>query len=274
MQTRVLIDAHVHVYNCFDVELFLDSARINFEQTNRKKGDGKPCKKILALTEGHREDWFRTQRKSLFSDSSNQRQSGAADGWLFRAGEEAALLVAEHTDGYQIHIMAGRQIVTAENLEVLALGTALVFEDGAPIADVVQEVNACQALAVLPWGAGKWIGQRGQIVAQTASSFDDSQLLLGDNGNRPWFWPLPSVFTESGLINLPGSDPLPFANEARRPGSYGAEIDLDWQETRPVASLVAALKKTSPKLMPYGRPEGFWRFWRHQVRMQLIKRLR
>lgn len=52
--------------------------------------------------------------------------------------------------------MAGRQIVTAEKLEVLALGTDLDIDDGRPIREVLSLVTENGGLPVIPWGAGKW----------------------------------------------------------------------------------------------------------------------
>ena len=50
-------------------------------------------------------------------------------------------------------------------------------------------------------------------------------LFLGDNGNRPLFWSISRKFfikqKKKELINLPGSDPLPFNSEEKRPGSFG-----------------------------------------------------
>ena len=61
-------------------------------------------------------------------------------------------------------VIAGRQIVSAERIEVLALGTRTQIPDGQPLAATIDAVRADGALAVLPWGFGKWWGARGRMV--------------------------------------------------------------------------------------------------------------
>ena len=80
--------------------------------------------------------------------------------------DEAESLTASSKSGQDLSIVAGRQIVTAENLEILALGFDAGLDDGLPIDEVILAVQAAGALCVLPWGFGKWTGKRGQNRSQ------------------------------------------------------------------------------------------------------------
>ena len=69
-------------------------------------------------------------------------------------------------DGARMLIVAGRQIVSDEGLEILALACREPIEDGRPASTIVAELSARDALVVLPWGAGKWLGERGRLLGR------------------------------------------------------------------------------------------------------------
>ena len=91
-------------------------------------------------------------------------------------------------------LIAGRQIVTEENLEVLALLTDRKFEDGLPLQEVIQTVRENKGISVIPWGFGKWMGRRGRFLESALEEAENSELFLGDNSGRPVFWSRPSHF--------------------------------------------------------------------------------
>ena len=83
-----------------------------------------------------------------------------------------------------------------------------------PVIRAVQENNA---LPVIPWGAGKWMGKRGEIVRRIMEDQKYYPVFMGDNGNRPFFWKKPAIFDEAkekfNIANISGSDPLPFSGK-------------------------------------------------------------
>src|SRR4051794_39643129 len=123
-------------------------------------------------------------------------QSGRA-AWSVRRTQEQESLIL----GDKLLVIAGRQIVTAERIEVLALLTSETFEEGRPLDETIQRTKLAGALVVLPWGVGKWCGARGRSVANAAIRY---AVQLGDNGGRPLGWPRPVLFREHCV--LPGSD--------------------------------------------------------------------
>ncbi|HEX3130500.1 MAG TPA: hypothetical protein VH394_24395 [Thermoanaerobaculia bacterium] len=244
-----LVDSHVHFHACYDLPTFLDGALCNF----RKAGAGIG---YLLLTESAGAHWFRRWRDGLKTKA-----------WGFEPTMEEESLRAVNGAGEKLVLVAGRQIVTRERLEVLALGKDLELPDGLPIREVLEQVRESGALPVLPWGFGKWWGRRGAVVAETLER--DGELFLGDNGGR--LGPEPALFRRArklGIRVLPGSDPLPFARHAGLAGSYGFILPhaVDWD--RPAEMLLRRIRE-SGQPRAFGRRAGLPRFLRDQVGMQL-----
>ena len=159
----VLIDTHVHIHGCFSLAGFFDAAHANFERAARAQSGSRKSSHdgfigVLMLTETARADCFK--RLSARADSED---SGLGE-WRLRHTEETGSVTAERHRRC-LYIIAGRQIVTAERLEVLALGFEGFVPDGAPIRRVIDRVRSAAAVAVIPWGFGKWWGGRGKVVS-------------------------------------------------------------------------------------------------------------
>jgi hypothetical protein len=154
----VLIDTHVHIHGCFPLAGFFDAAHANFARTARAHDGEDRFIGILMLTETARADCFK--RLSARADGEG---SGLGE-WRLRHTEETGSVTAER-HGQRLYIIAGRQIVTAERLEVLALGFEGFVPDGEPIRGVIHRVRSAGAVPVIPWGFGKWWGGRGKVVS-------------------------------------------------------------------------------------------------------------
>ena len=128
-------------------------------------------------------------------------------------------------------VIAGRQVVTAEKLEVLALFVANPIEDGRPIRDVISRVEALGGLTgACPGGSENGTGGVERCWISYLRNPTGQWFCLGDNGGRPAFLPEPRQFRfarEVGIPILPGSDPLPFATEDGGAGSFGCCIDAE-----------------------------------------------
>ena len=200
---------------------------------------------------------------------------------LERAADEASPLSATRettslwfSDGeWRVLVVAGRQIVTAERLEVLALGTRAIIEDGLPLGRVLECIAIEDALPVLPWACGKWIGARGRLVERTIAHADPSSLFIGDNSGRPAFWPAP-IFDRAarrGMALLPGTDPLPLDGEWQRVGRFGCVVRAALSKETPVSDLKRVLRAEGVELRRYGELETPARFVRNQLRLRLSR---
>lgn len=273
MSSCVLLDAHVHIYDRYPLAKFLDSACLNYKKAAEKLGDYDGFVGILLLTETSRDHWFsRLQRLAdgVFTGEINSRD------WRFEHTEEPCSLVAKRGDREDLYIIAGRQIVTSERLEVLAIGADREYPEGLPLNEVIELVQESGALPIIPWGFGKWTGFRGNVVRQVLLNKPGTDLFLGDNGGRLQYWFDPAQFKiarKNGIRILPGSDPLPFASEYRRPGSYGFMLNAPVSSMIPAADIKRHLLNRDVSITPYGRREGVLRFIKNQLSMQLIKYL-
>jgi len=271
----ILVDAHVHIYDCFNLEAFFDSALKNFQASAQRQGHVNHFQSILLLTETQSDHYFR-QLAQLAHQGNGLKQQKIGR-WSIHATQEDCSIYLENPQGQRIDLIAGRQVVTSENLEVLALLTAQEFQDGSTLEKTIDAVISSGGIPVIPWGFGKWIGHRGTILTRLLDHNPFSALFLGDNGGRPVFWPIPPLFkqaTQKGLQILPGTDPLPFADESRRPGSFGFAVEGVLNVDKPAESLKQMLLDSTPSIQSYGTREQPLRFIRNQVSMQIVKRTR
>ena len=168
-------------------------------------------------------------------------------------------------------VIAGRQIVCREGLEVGGIGLADIPDDGQPILEMIDYTAAKGAVTVLPWGFGKWTGARGDLVA---SILDDPpcRIALGDNGGRLAGFPEPELFAmarQKGLPILPGTDPFPFRWDTRRAGTFGIEWRGALDQARPFKSLESIIWDSEQSGEAFGRLVTLPSFIRNQVAIQL-----
>ena len=225
----LLVDTHVHIYGHYNVSRFLDAAHSNMGQV----ADVRP---VLMLTE--------TAQDDAFTQIANERRS--TPGWrVERLPEDSAAVLMHPKAGEPILLVAGRQIITAEKLEILALATTGQFADGVPAEEVLNKLIAAEVPAVMPWGVGKWIGARGALVSRLLEQFGAQPgIMLGDIAGRPMGWPRPKQFQKSAAMGVPilmGSDPLPIPDAEAAVGRYGVHLDATLSDTTPAADLRAAL---------------------------------
>jgi hypothetical protein len=261
-----LVDAHVHLHPCFDRKRFLDGAQSNLSLGASALG-ARPDGGVLCFTES-----AGVHRHRELRESAGRTGTG---GWRMEATEETAALVARRDGEPPLVLVAGRQIVTADGLEVLALGADLPVPDGRPLVDVLAEVREGGAAAVVPWGFGKWSGRRGALLRRLLESGALEGCFLGDNSGRLAFGARPALFSEAerrGVAVLPGSDPLPFPSQAGRAGRYGFLAQFTLDAARPATSLLGHLRTLRTSPCTFGRLEHLPGFMMSQVRMQLRKR--
>lgn len=267
MTAAVFVDGHVHFHNCFEPAAFLAAAHNNFQRQACALGVTEWWGTLL-MTESASADWFRGLAEG--------RTEHTPSGWRVRPLSEPCSLALEGPGGAMLTVIAGRQIVTAERLEVLAIGMPRKIPDGTPLRDCMQVAACAGALRILPWGNGKWLGARGQLIRSLIEQAQAGEFFLGDNSGRLRFAPCPKEFLlgrKKGLWVLPGSDPLPFASESDKVGSYGFSLPMRPDQQNPYAWLRARLASDPQQIRPYGRRESVGRFVRNQLAMQIHKRL-
>lgn len=269
----LIIDAHVHIHDCFDIPRFFDSAFSNCLEVARNVGCDWSYIPILFLTEGRRQRVFHRIHEAT-KKGNNKNADEQTGGYLVFATEEDESLRIQKGDGTFLFLVAGRQIVTAERLEVLALSTVSKIQDGLPLGKTVAAVEKEGALPVIPWGFGKWFGKRRRALVEYLASRRDGVFFLGDNGGRPNFLRFPDFQREAPGVSLkvlPGSDALPIPSELQKVGSFGFTLQEELDLRRPGEALKRILMKPGVVPTPFGSPESTSRFVRNQMILRIWK---
>ena len=271
----IFVDGHVHIYDCFDVDLLFAAARDNFDRAAGQLGIGKESvTPVLLLTEGATDNWYGRLLKTV--KSTEQPVCKISADWDGRFSREMDWLMVYRRDNPEekLYFVAGRQVVTAQSIEVLALFCSDTIQNGLSLKNTVAAIRQSRAIPVLPWGVGKWLGKRGQQIKEFLLSDGEGLLFLGDNGGRPKLWPTPTLFTqglEKNIAVLPGTDPLPLPDEALRVGSFGFYLQEDgMQEASPVASLRHALCSGNAEIFSFGELLNNRVFLVNQLRLRFL----
>jgi hypothetical protein len=268
-ESVMLVDGHVHIHPCFEVEIVLNAALNNFK--NLQESD---ATFFLALTESRNENYFQL----LGQVAQGKEVKGLSlNSWQIMPTDESYSLYAQkfaaESNREGIYLVAGRQIVTLEGLEVLALFTEQTFPDGCSIEQTIASILQVGGIPVIPWGFGKWMGKRGRRLSELLRA-QIPGLYLADNSGRPTFWSEPVFFQRAkhqGMEILSGSDPFPFKSQMMRAGKTGFKVCGVLDPLKPANSLRQLLLEphSSPEL--YGDLETSWNFLCNQVAIQYLK---
>jgi len=221
----MVADTHVHIYPCYDFPAALASLVANLAR--------------LAAGEAVSAAFF-TERHDCRAFASLQDGSLPAAGrdLEVRSLEEGAVLLATG-GGAEVYLFAGRQLVTAERIEVLAVAMPADLPDGQPALKMVEAVLAAGGVPVIGWSPGKWSLSRGHVVRELLRRFKPGDLLLGDTALRPTPCPEPRLMREArrrGLAVIAGSDPLPLPREERLLGTYATVFQGPFDAAQPLES--------------------------------------
>lgn len=272
--TGLLIDAHVHIHERFDPGYVLEQAARNFAHARR----GLACTAAsapgcLLLAENPLDDVFHalTAADEVISTRSKQTKP-----WRIEDTSESCSLICsrESDDGKleRIIVIAGRQIIVRERLEVLALCCKSRFPMGRSLKWTLEESLRAGAVTVIPWGFGKWRFRRGTLVRKVLESGFCECVYLGDNGNRLALSPVPALFklaAERNVRILPGSDPLPMRGRECDAGRYGFLLSGEADIERPALWIKSTLRDRASRMQRFGTREGAVRFCISQLAMQL-----
>ncbi len=262
----IIVDAHVHIYDFFKEDHFLDQAYENFKKEAEKIVPGALFTPFIFLAETETEDWFQLHFHQIQSHRLPYINIGH---WTFQGTDEDCSVSAclDLGEPRYFFIIAGRQIKSEDNLEVLALGTKDSIRGGIPVNDLINLIRAKGALPVIPWGAGKWLGARGQTIKRLLADQEGPLFFLGDTRNRPVLWPRSSIFkkgTRKGFKTLPGSDPLPLSFHEKFPGSYGFWLWGEIQWDKPFMAIKKILLNPEIGVDPFGKRVSPLRFIQDQ----------
>lgn len=212
------VDAHVHIYPLFDPAVFLPAQPRLFGGSAG----------VWLLTESAGCCWFAQLAAGRL---------GLLAGWHASLREPNLALI--ETEGFRLWVVAGRQYATREGLEVHALGIDKRMEERRPVAEMVRDVAASGGVAAIPYGFGKWRGDRRRVLRDLVTGAG-SPFLFSDSGVRPGRRAFAAAFPDLAAVPvLAGSDPLPLWGEEKRIGTFraslelsGPEEDLTWEVLR------------------------------------------
>lgn len=247
---RISADGHGHLYPQYRLDKAFDRLLANLDRNARAAWDCDP-QDIVRLA-------FLAESAAchMFEQLRGGTQDPAEAGLELIQPHESHCLTFLHRSGRKLCLIAGRQIVTRERLEVLGLMTSDFIPDGLPAEEVIDRVVAHDGLPLLAWAPGKWWGPRGLKVRELVNRHQAGRLLLGDSSLRPVGWPLSPIMRmarKRGFLILPGSDPLPIPGEESYWGSYGWTAEAPFDMEHPTASIRSLLVGAAARIVPAGR---------------------
>ena len=270
---HLLIDAHAHLHECFNLEASLQAALTNFRRWVPAQLPGNAAWSGYLMVS-------QLDARTPAS-AAEQFRSGVSGFTAHEVSETGSVSLTCNDTGDRLALIFGNQIVTSEGLEVLVYGHKEVIAAGLTLDETISAAEAQSAMTILPWGFGKWTGNRRQVLQMALSNLDGSpsdisQLFVGDSATRPAFSSPSNILISAsnrGLRNLPGSDPLPFASEQDRLGSFGFQLTGKIDPMRPLQTLQSLLNETAEQPQLFGNGETLVGFFSKQIRMQARKHI-
>ena len=228
---KLIADTHLHIYPFYDVGQALGALIDNLGALDSE------ASRVGCLTERFDCNIYQQLTETPDSVLGNAYSISVADG---------ALEITRNSDNAGVTLLPGQQVITAENLEILMLNSAVRISEGATADETVRMILDSGGLPVIAWGFGKWLGGRGKVVEDLVQRFNGNEIAIGDSTMRPVGWPVPGPYKRGkarGIRTIFGSDPLPFNGEEVRPGSYATRITLP-RENRSIAEVFRSLLQT------------------------------
>lgn len=266
----MLVDSHVHIHACYDLDGMLDSAAANFRRATGPAAavDKQSPIGCLMLTE--------TARDHMYAAITAGDARWKPRKWTIGATGDDAALVCASPGGEQILLLAGSQIVTSEKLEVLSLATVKRYPDGLGLRETLASLASDGVPAVIPWGFGKWLMKRGRLLQSVIEKADPKDFFLGDNGGRPRLTRQPELLAQGerkGFRVLPGTDPFPFRSQQAKAGSYGFVLHRWVADRYPAQQMRTQLGSLANSPEFYGNRATLAEFAVLQLAMNIKNRL-
>lgn len=234
---ELLADTHLHLYPCHDIDHALSNLLARLIAQNPQA--------VFAACFAERHDCHFYELL---------RTGGLLHDFTLEKAESSSLVLCRRSDGRQVTLLPGRQVIAAERIEVLALCTDALFSDGIPAADLITSIREKNGVPVLPWSPGKWFFQRGKVIEHLLRRFTPQDFLLGDVSLRPVGWLLPLLMRKGrrlGFQIISGSDPLPFSGEEELFGICGSRI-VSSEANLPPDEMLRSLLAGRAKVRSFG----------------------
>lgn len=263
------LDGHAHLEHEDMLPDLVENSLANMRLAAGSMRQAHPLQGMLLLAELAGQSWGSVVRSWAVSGKQFTGQST----WQIRATSEYSAVICENKEGDQLCCIMGRQVNTAENIELLLFGSQKVYEKQ-PLIESVTHCLQDGTLVIVPWGVGKWLGKRGQLVTDMLVDRGINGYYLGDNGNRPRFWkavPQFKVAREKQIPLIYGSDPLFLPGEVKRVGSYGNIVPKRLNLEYPLQGLKDALDAKAAALVPYGHLQNASSFFMSQIRLRFAR---
>ncbi len=270
-QTTLLIDGHVHLYPVFDllkaVENGLENLFLNAKKKNINLNDEVP---IWLLVERSDTNFF-----DELSNSPEKYNQGEIK--LVKAKDNLTIKVEKEKETI-LYILAGRQLVTKENLEVLSLVSDFNVPDKEkPMDEIIQLIRDAGGIPALNWAPGKWFGSRGKIINEQIEKQSPENIYIGETTMRPTVWLKPKLIKKAenrGFRVMAGSDPLPFRGEEKEIGSFGFKIEGEFDPENPAQSMRNIFSDPTKKLTLIGKRNNVFKFSKRQYKIMGEKKER
>lgn len=271
MKSKLVIDGHVHIYPFFDIIEAIQHGINNLQNGARQclsiRGELEFIP-VLLLTERYDCSFFQQVRQGTVELSNSVLR-------LISGEDNEAVFVLQGGKPI-LYILAGRQIVTKEGLEVLCLASTHFIEDRKwPAGDVIKSINDHGGVAAINWAPGKWFFKRGQVVRKSLEQHSPESLLICDTALRTNLWPRPELMKtaeKKGFKIIAGSDPLPFHGEERYVGSYGFAVEGHVDLSKISESVCSILRNRDAKMTCIGRRNSLLTFILRQWKIMNLKR--
>lgn len=169
-------------------------------------------------------------------------------------GSLCARAAADDASPHVVHesgvvLIPGRQVISAEGIEVLLYGSRDRTLEGKRAESVIENGLKAGAVVCLPWGFGKWLGRRRKLIGELVRHYT-TELLLGDIAGRPSIWVEP-LFAKSRVLR--GADNLPIAQVSHTIGMFGSLLHVV-ERNRPIGQAVLdVLARPSENLRHFGK---------------------
>lgn len=254
------IDAHVHFHAAFDRREFLDAAAANMVAAG---GDAEGIGGVLMFADprayGNPLEMWR-------------KRTVHTHRWRIEPLQEPESLIARREDGVALVLIAGRQLVTTEGLEILAMATVVEFLTRRPLRETIEHIRSAGAVPAVPWGFGKWWGMRGRILIDAIENTAKGTMMMVDSGTRPSAGRehlALRVARSAGVPVLAGTDPLPLRSQVRRIGSFGFLMPGRIDPAGPAAHIRRYLAALRESPVVYGRRDSTIGFVTNQISLRM-----
>ncbi|HNS72563.1 MAG TPA: hypothetical protein PKI81_04090 [bacterium] len=262
-EKTLIIDAHIHLYPQADLNQAIAFSLSNMDSARPEKETAKI--------------WLLTERADCSAFTQLQESVRVGIYHIIPTREQEALRV-QLGERIVLYIIAGRQVVSADGLEIGTLASRLRLPDRElETSALIDQALEAGALVTINWAPGKWSGRRKTIVQSLLAQPPRPGLFIGDSAMRPTFWSEPDLMRKAvseGWRILAGSDPLPFQGEERSFGRYGCMITGEMDPDEPVLTLKRLLAEQQLEPAIWGKRRGTWEFARRQFAIMREKKRR